>query len=845
MEQSGFRIPEHTMFSQEQGSGGRLHPKSKKIPSPTELVRTSELDVSERKRRIARQGGPDETLEGEEIEELAQEILFLPEKMQKMEEISPVGKAEEEGALSEQFAQMSLSEDQVVPMEVDYIDYMPLDVVMDVVDPIDILEPMMVEGPIAHSTGGSEFSLGPSCFDVEMVVAESVPEPPATAGELLTTAGGEGAVGPPIVETTRKADEVVLKRTEEPLSQELSAPLTPKERAEKHVLQAQRYMDREAYGAAYRLLLPMARGPLSNREVLLKTAICLEKMGRYKESLIIFRELRKREPKNLQFAEKIGDLLFLIGDYIRAQIIYKKLQKIAPGQGEGIEQKIQRCQGQLRSLARWGSFQEIFASIGASDEGPLTQRQVQEIDRINKQLVQTNVLMWDLFFLQTRKLSPSYLKKHFVPVVLRSADGRTFTAYKSSKFRFLAHFSSMENGKKILEKELLAQQDPAVREGEDYFWNSQYKVCASILRFGMRPFQLCASSGIGFVLDVPDPGKNILHAFVRDTWTPSYVKPDAGTPVTKSGSEKTAIEYNEFMLRYQVLSEYVYSVWQHADREARYQQVLERIDKFQPQDSQNPILRLVFAGIRCLKTLLGCPDENATAIKNLLEQLKALCQSPTMDHRSEKKILSVMKKVERYLDSVGQSEKRDVVRKERKEVEREFTATVMAPDKITSPSLFDTNRPLIIGYLDATIAIVESLLAKNPQLEEALFERIFYRRRQPGEQILSQLREIRQTMSTHLERALPRVSKKTQGAQDRAIFCRQLSPNEVCAGTRADVYSEVGVRSHVSSHEVHAGRANFKAVVISQESVRDGCITREQADLLEKAQKASLPIIYI
>jgi hypothetical protein len=144
----------------------------------------------------------------------------------------------------------------------------------------------------------------------------------------------------------------------------------------------------------------------------------------------------------------------------------------------------------------------------------------------------------------------------------------------------------------------------------------------------------------------------------------------------------------------------------------------------------------------------------------------------------------------------------------------------------------------------ASIDIVRPVIAANPSIEAILFEKIFFRKPDQRERLLPRLAAIRHQLDRYIQTSFPKVYKDpTRG--DQAIFCRQLSPTEVFAGTEHNTYSEIGVRSHLSSHQVNARGAAFKAVVVAQSSLHDQLISSELANVLESAQKASLPIIFI
>jgi tetratricopeptide (TPR) repeat protein len=610
----------------------------------------------------------------------------------------------------------------------------------------------------------------------------------------------------------------------------------------------QRLIDGHKYVMAYRAILPLARQAPQDQRLLFQMALCLEKMNRHNESLLIYRKLIKKTPNDLFFLEKIADRLFSIGDYVRAQIIYKKLLNEVTSSGSQLLRKIQQCKEGLMIPSEWDSLETVFMEIGARDGGPLTQHQLDAIDRVNRQLIDKNKLMWELFFLQTKKLSPEYLKNHFTLKTLKSSDGRSFRAFFNKDYRFLAHFSPLSSGnpKKILDKEYAAKQDLSIKESDEYFWRSMYKVCTSLLQYGKKTFfSGRGADGLGFILDVPDPDRNVLHAFGRDTWTPSFSKSSVAKTVTGQSSEEQAIGYNDFMQRYQVVSQFVYGVYQNADRECRYQELLEQIENLGRVLTSNPISRLIASTLGYLKSLVGFPDANREAIQKFLSSLSSLCQEAGANRGQQKHIMELMKGLERYVHQSGDTGARERIGKKIETTEAAFATSLQPlPEIITSPDRFAKNTPLILDYLDTTIAMVSTVLARKPSLEASFFEMILRRKPKPGERLIDELTNMRRTLDAYVHQWIGKISKRASAA-DYAIFCRTLSPKEVMSGTLQGSYSEVGVRTNISSDAVGAKRVSFKAVVVERASVKGGVISSELADHLEMAKKVGLPIILI
>ncbi len=882
LDQPGEKIPWDSLVFGEGMSRGRYRkiPKDQKIPTPMDVTLSrDEREGRQKKRKIRPIEEVEEIGEGREVKKRRlhsdEEIEGLSEK------ILDINLSETEGSLFQELPPeiKKLSAEVVapeaegggpVPMELDFVDDLSFDDLMEIVDPADLIDPVAVEGGHVSAHGDkTSFLDNPIFDDAEMVDVEKLEQdegPPIVAERkeeegalkplLPTTAESvvpeglpeaqERGAAHPVLEPVEASVEttIPLPSASEVVVLQASGPKPAVMGVMEGYKQAAPYLEHGQYDRAYQLLLPLSRCSPDNQQLLIELAFCLAKMNRHKESLIIYRELGKRNPKEIFFKEMMADRLFAIGDFIRAQIIYKKLRTVYADRKSEFDEKIRKCQDQLRLPSGWDSFQSIYGSIGGSG-GPLSQEQLLAIDRIHRQLVQKNNLMWDLFFLQTRKITPQYLRNHFTPVTLQCSDGRSFTAYKDQNFRFLAHFSSLVNSRAILDLEVLSQHDPTVREQVDYFWNSQYKVCASLLQFDGQTFM--HGKGLGFLIDVPDPDRNILHAFVRDVWSPSYLRGKIGSAVTMSSSEELARGYNEFMPRYEVLSEYVYAVWQNADRVSRYTDLLKHITEVSDSLRQKSLFSWLAPVVNFLRSLVGIPNQNYAALENLLKKLKELTSSPDIDRIEGAQIVRLMEALEQFLAQSKQTEQKARMHQEIAVSKSELQDTLrVLPEIVASSNPFSSKKNfLILDYVDRTISIVRKLLAANPMMEASLFEKILHRKAVPGEHLVPHLQEMRNSLESYVQQGVPKISKGNAEHADRALFCRPLSPAEVSTGTEYGKYNEVGVRSHFSSYEVGAMGASFKAVVVEQRSLIGSCISPELADLLEVAQRASLPIIFV
>jgi tetratricopeptide (TPR) repeat protein len=796
--------------------------------------------------------------EGRETKELHEELVEqkIAQLSEQLQKVSLEEEQEAQSLLSPQLQhKVSLSSD----MDIDLFPDSPIDEVMEIIEPDEIMtsfestpqgdvEMAIVDSPLfdiedIEMTGVD--SPPPDTADIEMPPAEELSSPPMAGGIVEEASQGapplplpveseglprEGLSFPPLPEPSGVREEVA------------QGPLVVND-----YQRAQAFFDQGRYAKAYQLFLSLSRKQPGDRTLLLQTAACLEKMNRHRESLVIYMDLRRKNKDDLFLCTKIADILFEIGDYIRAQIIYKKLQTTEAA-SEEINRKISLCRQQLTMASSWSSFGQIFHDIGGADAAPLTPDQLRAVNRINRQLAQKNRLIWDLFFTQTRKLTPAALQKNFRKVALHAADGRTYVAYTHKDFRFLAHFTSPENAVKILEREGEAETRPEVREDPSYFWNCQYKVCTSLVQQGSKTFfsEAKKSVDVGLIIYAPDAYKNILHAYVKDSWTPSFVKSDQAKAVTSSGSEQAAQEYNAIMEKYQVLAEYVYAVWQNADREVRYLDAIEKLMDIEkliaPQGLYQRLIGAVSSLVKVLTSwLTGAPGDNEAMLKKYIANLKGLCQKAGLGRGLEEKIFGQIAKIEEQLSEEGKEQQISKLEAASKELQ---ASRALYPEVISEPEYFEQKKYLIIEYVDRTIERAQRLLQKYPGQEAAVFEKILGRKMGHGESLLRELSMMRDDLSRYVHIISPKVFKSPGRFLDQSIFCRPITPKEVSSGTKA--YSEIGILTHQQSDAVRAGRASFKGVVVEQATVgRDGLIPDEVADALDRAQRAGLPIIYI
>nr|MBA3816651.1 tetratricopeptide repeat protein [Parachlamydiaceae bacterium] len=334
--------------------------------------------------------------------------------------------------------------------------------------------------------------------------------------------------------------------------------------------QAKGYMHVKKYDAALLLLSKIYVGSSKKMEILELMADCFISTNRTANAMDLLQTIAHHDKNNLQIKEKIADCLTKQSQYLKANLIYTVIsKKINPAQANALKIKIAKNNELLKSLETWPVFEELMTKLGIDNGAKVTQDQLTFIRAFLRSINPRAYLMWDIEMNKVKRATipalegDAQVKKYPVYLedgsILTDASGATIHLYKSADLSLLTHFTKPSLATMILAS-LNAEKQRNPGESDPYsFWKNQYKVCCSMLKQGSKSFfSTTGAPGIGFATYVPDPLSNIIHTWGQDCYTPTYFSAPGVTAVTGQSGKQKALDYNEFMIRFQPLASYIY-----------------------------------------------------------------------------------------------------------------------------------------------------------------------------------------------------------------------------------------------------------------------------------------------
>ena len=354
----------------------------------------------------------------------------------------------------------------------------------------------------------------------------------------------------------------------------------------KELVDAKAKFEAKQYDAAIGLLSQAFVRSSQKNEILELLADCFYKTNRIAEALKLLQKVAHDKKDDLRIKAKIGDCLTKQSQFLKANLIYgailRDLDKSSKKAIEktlyaDIKSKISENKKNLQLFQTWPTFSDLIDRVGLSGIPKTKDEVLGNVVKFMREINPRADLMWEIEMNKLKKLTLDALEKdpHVQKFAIIKADGtamldrsgKPIHFYQANDLSLLTHFSSPINAKKILST-LEEDKKRAPGDVNPYsFWQSQWKVCCSMVKPGTRSFYSIHNTvGIGFANYVPDPEWNIIHTWGKDCWTPTFFKAPGVESITGQTGEAQAIEYNEFMMRFQPLATYVYSIFQEADR---------------------------------------------------------------------------------------------------------------------------------------------------------------------------------------------------------------------------------------------------------------------------------------
>lgn len=481
-------------------------------------------------------------------------------------------------------------------------------------------------------------------------------------------------------------------------------------------------------------------------------------------------------------------------------------------------------------LARWPSFVDLIRYTGIASKENLTSQELDYLLNFSKKNPNHHLHAWDLMFKNTRAISDPKFLSTFEQVRVISSSGRPFTLYRKVDFVFLAHFSSLSNSERILNKEIASIQDPAIRESSDYFWNCQLKICTSIVQTGMQSyFSSVNKEGVGFAIDVPNAQLNLLHTFCRDTISPTCVLGMEAQSVSGNTGVESVNRYISFMTRYSHgVFPYISNLYQDAERADRLIKLRQKLlnlklelEKIDPSKIVIGELSKIIAS--SCESLPTESDLNAISI----ELVHAMTENPT-GFALDKDFLTILKKVSNSpLLNKKQISTKEALAIVLKEMQL-FLNLTMRPQPYSEntlihqpESLGKDKEPLLLRYVTDTSNQLKTILSQNPDLESVLFKILFKRDPEPKESVLRELAALHEALKTFCTYHYKDICKETGNDEfDLSIYAGVMTPDQLKKATLKGMYNEVNIRSHRTAKLVKAKLPRFKAVVVESSSLQ-------------------------
>lgn len=655
------------------------------------------------------------------------------------------------------------------------------------------------------------------------------------------------------------------------------------------IQQAKEYMRNGRYDAAILLLsrIYSARSP-NKMEILETMAECLYATNRTATALELLQKVAHVEKKKLSVKEKIADCLTKQRQYLKANLIYTAISKKVGAAHEAVlKAKIDANNESLKAFRTWPTFNDLMNRLGIERGQPITPGELAYITAFQREVNPRAYLMWDIEMNKVKRATiPSLEADRSVtkcPIylldgsVIRDSRGAPIHFYKAPNLSLLSHFTKARNAMMILNSLATEKNLPPGGVNPDFFWNSQYKVCCSVVNQNSKSFfSVNNSPAVGMVAHVPDPLSNIIHTWGEDCYTPTYFKAAGVVAVTAQGDASKTLNYNQFMIRFQPLASYVYSVFQQADRLEQQLNVRSQFDNLHKDINSRllkgkniPILDYLF---NKLTTLFPCLDLQKQKLESAISEVEAAIRGNDLGNSEvQENIIQQLHGIKGLLDDdEGESLRSKAVGARIKTLFEDLNRAVSVREggAATRPSIYKganiPDKPLLSVYIDETNKLASSLLRKGMN-EEEVFAILFRRPAQPGETINSALREIDASLKKLYTDNSKTILHKNPRDFKNLIWTRTLSPKELLDSVKPNHYSEIGLRAHPASDEVHANHASFAGIVLEtgmtirpfadgyvidprlpdRSIVADVVTPKEIADIVKKAHSEGLPCFVI
>lgn len=603
------------------------------------------------------------------------------------------------------------------------------------------------------------------------------------------------------------------------------------------VQQAKQLMQANRFDAAIVLLSKIYSGSAQKMEVLELMADCFYKTNRMATAIDLLQTVAHHEKKNLRVKEKIADCLTKQRQYLKANLIYATIsKKLGVAHANLLKAKIDKNNELLKAFQVWPSFHELMHKIGIDSGRKMTPAELSSITAFQREVNPRAYLMWDIEMNKVKRAKipameadpnvkkfPVYLSDGSV---LKDDMGNPIHLYKSQDLALLTHFTKPSLANMILDTLNKDKLRPPGESDPHSFWKSQFKVCCSMLKQGSQSFYgVNNTAAVGLAVYDPDPLSNILHTWGEDCYTPTYFNaPGVQAATGQSGAEK-ALLYNEFMARFQPLTSYVYSVFQHADRLQQQIEVRNQFLELQRDISSRltrvklPIIDALFNKLTSFFPKLDPGKQRLEAVISEIEE--AIRTSDLGDAEIQDNIILKLNSLKDLLQDEGESLRSKAVGKRIKTLFDGIAKAVPVREggEATRTSLYKNpqlKKPLISLYIEETKTIVSNLL-RSGMNEDELFTTLFRRPPRAGETVLEALREIDRSLETLYESNKSIIYKDASRApRSNHIWTRTLTPNELVSSVQSGKYSEIGVRGHDASDLVNANHVSFAGIVLEE-----------------------------
>jgi hypothetical protein len=240
-----------------------------------------------------------------------------------------------------------------------------------------------------------------------------------------------------------------------------------------------------------------------------KIAETLFQLRRYEESRQRYEQLLQAFPDNDRYLEASADCYYFLGEVAKAKALYTRVQEIRQANCEICDSVKEKLNLLLKSQCSTSmSLIEILQKINFSSTAKLKEEEASSIAALERTFSQEEVVEWNKFIHSTRDRFLKEDPKKVEKIILSTYSGRRFSVPICKDFEGIVHFAAPTKAKNILYHETRAASQ--LEPFQSSFWTKHGAISALCTTSDMSMDFRCALPEVGFLLDIPDPQRNIM-----------------------------------------------------------------------------------------------------------------------------------------------------------------------------------------------------------------------------------------------------------------------------------------------------------------------------------------------